>query len=84
MGADLTVLEGMRPGGASVPPELLPDVSASIQVVAVSPGGVQEPPGELAPRLDVVPSGLLKLAATADGGLAVAYRVHRKLPLMTY
>ena len=84
VGADPTVLEGMRAGGASVPPELLPDVSASVRVVAVTAGGVQEPPGELAPRLDVVPSALPKLVATADGGLAVAYRVHRKLPLMTY
>ena len=31
-----------------------------------------------------MPSGLPKLAATADGGLVVAYRVHRQLPLMTY
>jgi len=84
VGADPGVVEGMRAGGASVPPELLPDVTASVRVVAVTSGGVQQPPGELAPRLDVVPSGLPKLVATADGGLAVAYRVHRKLPLMTY
>lgn len=84
LGADPEVVEGMRAGGASIPPELLPDVSASIRVVAVTAAGVVEAPGELAPRLDVVPSGLPKLTATGDGGLAVAYRVHRKLPLMTY
>ncbi len=84
VGADPQVVEGMRAAGESVPPELLPEVSASIRVVSVSDDGVYVAPGELAPRLDVVPSGLPKLVATADGGLAVTYRVHRKLPLMTY
>ena len=84
VGADPAVVEGMRQPGESVPPELLPDVSASIRVVAVGEHGVVEAPGELAPGLDVVPSGLPRLVATADGGLVVAYRVHRKLPLMTY
>lgn len=77
-------MEGMRAPGDSVPPELLPEVTASIKVVQVDDEGVYEPPGVLAAGLDVVPSGLPKLAATADGGLAVAYRVHRQLPLMTY
>ena len=84
VGADPGIVEGMRAGGDSIPPELLPDVSASIRVVAVSDHGVHEAPGELAPRLDVVPSGLPRLVAGDDGGLVVAYRVHRKLPLMTY
>ena len=84
VGADPAVLEGLRAGGESVPPELLPDVQASIQVVAVTDDGVLAAPGELAERLDVVPSGLPKLVATDDGGLVVAYRVHRRLPLMTY
>jgi Protein of unknown function (DUF3604) len=84
VGSDPDEVEGMRESGDSIPPELLPDVSASIRVVAVSASGVQEAPGELAPRLDVVPGGLPKLSATSDGGLVVAYRVHRKLPLMTY
>jgi hypothetical protein len=84
VGADPTVVEGMRPGGESVPPELLPDVTASIRVVAISESGVREAPGDLAPRLNVVPAGLPKLVASNDGGLAVAYRLHRKLPLMTY
>ena len=84
VGTDTTVVEGMRQAGENVPPELLPDVSASIRVVAVGSSGVVEAPGQLAPGLDVVPSGLPRLVATADGGLVVAYRVHRKLPLMTY
>ncbi|MGC1207033.1 MAG: DUF3604 domain-containing protein, partial [Ornithinimicrobium sp.] len=55
-----------------------------IRVVEVLPDRVREAPGELAAQLDVVPSGLPKLVAGVDGGLAVVYRVHRKLPLMTY
>ena len=84
VGADPTVVEGMRQAGDSVPPELLPDVSASIRVVAIGDSGIADAPGQLAPGLDVVPSGLPRLVATGDGGLVVAYRVHRKLPLMTY
>ncbi|CAA9362867.1 MAG: hypothetical protein AVDCRST_MAG36-2785 [uncultured Nocardioidaceae bacterium] len=84
VGVDPSLVEGVRPGGEHVPPELLPDVCSSIRVVAVTDTDVLEAPGVLADRLDVVPSGLPKLVATADGGLVVAYRVHRRLPLMTY
>jgi Protein of unknown function (DUF3604) len=85
IGADRHTPEGVRAAGESVPPELLPEVSASIKVVEVDEdGGAREPPGVLAPSLNVVPSGLPRLAATPDGGLVVAYRVHRQLPLMTY
>jgi hypothetical protein len=84
VGADPAVVDGVLPGSENVPPELLPDVTASIRVVAVGDAGVLEAPGELSPHLDVVPAGLPKLVATADGGLVVAYRIHRKLPLMTY
>ncbi len=84
VGTDPAVIDGVRASGASVPSELLPDVAASIRVVEVLDHGVREAPGGLAEGLDVVPSGLPKLVATADGGLGVAYRVHRRLPLMTY
>lgn len=84
VGADPAAISGVRASGDSVPSELLPEVSASIRVVEVLADGVREAPGEVASRLDVVPSGLPKLVASADGGLAVVYRIHRKLPLMTY
>ncbi|MGE3664864.1 MAG: DUF3604 domain-containing protein [Pseudonocardia sp.] len=75
---------GIREPGVSVPPELLPEVSAGIRVVAVERDGLVEPPGVLAPGLNVVPSAMPRLEATADGGLVVGYRIHRQLPLMTY
>jgi hypothetical protein len=75
---------GMRGPGTSVPPELLPEVSAGIRVVCVEDDALVTPPGDLARGLDVVPSALPRLAATADGGLVVGYRIHRRLPLMTY
>ncbi len=84
VGADPAVIDGVRASGASVPSELLPDVAAGIRVVEVLDDGIRAAPGDLAGGLDVVPSGLPKLVATADGGLGVAYRVHRRLPLMTY
>ncbi len=84
VGADPEHVAGMREAGESVPPELLPEVEASIRVVNVADDGLRRPPGELAHRLNVTPSGLPKLVATRDGGLTVAYRVHRQLPLMTY
>ena len=85
VGADPAAVDGMRESGDSVPPELLPEVSATVEVVRVDEHGVYPTTGGgIAPRLDVVPSGLPKLVATADGGLSVTYRIHRKLPLMTY
>ncbi|HVH24222.1 MAG TPA: DUF3604 domain-containing protein, partial [Pseudonocardia sp.] len=78
------VLDGMRGPGASVPPELLPEVSAGIRVVRIDGDELVSPPGALAPGLNVTPSALPRLQATADGGLVVGYRVHRQLPLMTY
>ena len=92
VGADPGHVEGMRTGGDSVPPELRPEVSAGIRVVRVDAEGFTEPAGRLAAGLDVVPGGLPRLTAGAGvvggvvggGGLSVAYRVHRRLPLMTY
>ncbi|WP_162794744.1 DUF3604 domain-containing protein [Nonomuraea lactucae] len=81
---DTPRIEGMRESGDFVPPELLPEVTASIRVVRVDDDGVREADGGLARGLDVVPGGLPRLAADPGGGLTVAYRVHRRLPLMTY
>jgi hypothetical protein len=75
---------GMREPGAFVPPELLPDIEASFRVVRVDADAIREPAGELAPRLDTTPCALPKLVATPAGGLVLAYRYHRRLPLMTY
>lgn len=78
--------DGMRAPGDSVPPELLPEVSARVEVVHVGEADepLTTPPGRIGPGLDVVPSAMPKLAATPDGGLVLGYRVHRRLPLMTY
>jgi hypothetical protein len=84
VGADPSHTEGSRPAGFSVPSDLLPEISASIEVVRIDDGGVWQPPGRLADALDVVPAGLPKLVATPDGGLAICYRLHRRLPLMTF
>ncbi len=75
---------GVRESGDSVPPELLPDVTASLRVVKVQSDELFEADGVLAEGLDVVPGGLPRLVAAAHGGLTVVYRVHRRLPLMTY
>ncbi|HEX6358050.1 DUF3604 domain-containing protein [Actinophytocola sp.] len=82
--AEAPGFEGMRDSGDFVPPELLPEITASFRVVRVDDDGVRDGEGELAPGLDVVPSALPRLVADAQGGLTVAYRVHRRLPLMTY
>ena len=76
--------EEMRPGGVAIPPELLPRVEAGIRVVRIDTDGLAQPDGALADRLDVTPAGMPRLVADAGGGLTVAYRVHRRLPLMTY
>ena len=81
---ELTRVPGMRESGAAIPAELLPEVSATLRVVRVDEDGLWEAPGELAPALDVVPGGLPRLVSDESGSLTVAYRVHRRLPLMTY
>jgi hypothetical protein len=77
-------VEGMKEPGEFWPPELMPDITASIKVVRVDDEGLRVPAGELAPHLDIVPSGLPRLVADQAGGLTVAYRVHRRMPLATY
>ena len=84
VGADPSVVAGARPPGDSVPSDLLPEITARIEVVRVDDDGLWRPAGELGEALDVVPAGLPKLVATGDGGLAVTYRIHRRLPLMTF
>ena len=79
-----TRLPGTRASGDAVPAELLPEISASLRVVRIGPDGLYEADGVLAPGLDVVPGALPRLVSDASGGLVVAYRVHRRLPLMTY
>lgn len=81
---EATKLEGIRGSGEYVPAELLPEITASLRVVRIDDEGVCEAAGELAPNLDVVPAALPRLAADSQGGLTVAYRIHRRLPLMTY
>ena len=75
---------GSRPSGEAVPSELLPEVSASVRVVRIADDGLHEADGALAPGLDLVPGGLPRLASDASGSLVLAYRVHRRLPLMTF
>ena len=75
---------GARPPGEFIPSDLLPDVSVVIRVVRIAEDGVFEAEGTLAGGLDVTPAGMPRLAADGGGGLTVAYRVHRRLPLMTY
>ncbi len=84
VGADPSVVSGARSAGDSVPSDLLPEITARIEVVRVDEHGLYRPTGELGEALDVVPAGLPKLTAMPDGGLSVTYRIHRRLPLMTF
>jgi hypothetical protein len=74
----------MKEPGLFVPPELRPNITAAISIVAVDDGALRPGRGDLARGVEISPSGLPRLAATADGGLLVAYRVLRRLPLLTY
>ena len=84
-----TRLPGTRPSGEAVPAELRPEISACVRVLRLPADGapdegLAEAAGVLAPGLDVVPGGLPRLVSDASGSLVLAYRVHRRLPLMTY
>ena len=75
---------GMKAPGQFVPPELIPNLAATVQVVTVDDQGVRQGRGSLATGLEISPAGLPRLAATADGGLVVVYRTLRRLPLLNY
>jgi hypothetical protein len=72
----------MKAPGEFVPPELRPNIGASVRVVRVTATGVEEDPTPLAQGLEINPSGMPQVAATPGGGVTVAYRVMRRLPLL--
>lgn len=72
------------PGGQFVPPEVSPDIKAAIRVVQLAEDGISEPGGHPGEHLVITPAGLPRLAVDAHGGLTVAYRVMRRLPLLIY
>lgn len=84
LGADPADVSGTKAPGDSVPSDLLPEISGRVEVVRVDEDSLSSPVGILGEALDVVPAGLPKLTALDGGGLAVTYRIHRRLPLMTY
>lgn len=75
---------GIREAGAYVPPELRPNVGAGIRVVRIDEEGISEDPVSLAEGVEVNPSGMPRLAAANGGGITVAYRILRRLPLLQY
>lgn len=75
---------GLGRPGLFMPPELVPPVSAGIRVVEVTEEGTIETDGGLAPGLNISPSAYPRLAISPSGSLTVAYRVIRRLPLMTF
>jgi hypothetical protein len=74
---------GLGSPGLYMPPELVPPITAVPRVVEISEDG-QADTGILAVGLEITPSAYPRLAASANGSLTVAYRVMRRLPLMTY
>lgn len=70
--------------GEYVPPELTPNAAARVEVVRLTDDGVEHDPLPLAEGLEVSPSGLPQLTAAPGGGVTVAYRVLRRLPLLHY
>jgi len=82
--ADRRERSGMLEAGLYLPAELVPDVVGGIRVVRVDEAGVTEAGGELARGLALGASALPRVVATVSGGLLLAYRVLRRMPLMTY
>ena len=76
---------GTRPDGRAVPGDLAPDVRAEVVVVRFAGAeGDAEGTGTVGTGSLVSPSGLPRVATTAEGSVAVAYRCLRRLPLMLY
>ncbi len=75
---------GMREAGEFVPPEMIPNADAAVHAVRLTEDGIEEDPIPLGQGVEVNPSGMPAAAPTADGGITVAYRVLRRLPLLHY
>ena len=76
-------LQHRRPG-RYVPPELIPNVVTSVEVVRLTDDGVEQDPSPLAQGVEVGPCGLPQVATTPGGGVVVSYRILRRLPLLHY
>lgn len=74
----------MKEPGEFFPPELVPNIGARVQVVRITGNGVEEDAIPLGEALEVNPAGMPQVAPTAGGGVSVAYRVIRRLPLAHY
>lgn len=75
---------GSRPDGRAVPGDLSPDVRATVTVTRFDGELRAHETGPVGAGALVSPAGLPRLAATAGGEVAVAYRALRRLPLMLY
>jgi hypothetical protein len=75
---------GMRKPSEYAPGNVLPDLAADIKVVRLDEAGVAEDVGPVAEPFEVSPAGLPRLASTPEGGLVLAYRIIRRLPVVTY
>ncbi len=75
---------GMREAGRYVPPEMRPYSTTRVHVVRLTGDGIEHDPIPLGEGFEANPSGMPQLAATAGGGVTIAYRVLRRLPLLHY
>lgn len=75
---------GLGEPGLFMPAELVPPVEAHIRVIEMTADGVAENSVGLATDVHISPSAYPRLAVTPGGSVSLAYRILRRLPLMTY
>jgi hypothetical protein len=81
--SDSRPVDGTVPPGRHFPGELMADIKAAVELVRIDEEQLLSVPG-VGQGLDIAPAGMPRLAATSDGGLVLAFRVVRRLPLITY
>lgn len=79
-----TGLTGLGEPGLFMPPELVVPIEASVRVVEIGDEDTSTTRGTVGRELQISPSGYPRLAASERGSVTVAYRILRRLPMMTY
>jgi hypothetical protein len=79
-----TGLTGLGKPGLFMPPELVVPIEATVGVVEVGYGETTTTRGTVGRDLHISPSAYPRLTVSDDGGLSLAYRILRRLPMMTY
>ena len=77
-------MPGLGRPGLFMPPELVVPIEASVIVIEVGEGHTSPTRGTVGRELQISPSAYPRLTVSESGAVTLAYRILRRLPMMTY